>query len=237
MSPKTTPLLLLLLCIGLHSRAQQHDAADAAKRWWHAVTFGDTAYVRAHSTGGLTVTFSNGRSFTHAAFLAQVAKHDPAAKITSEWPEVQAQFPAPKTAVLTSRVVERVGAQPNLLKYLTVLVSTDSGWQVAAAQSTRELELAPRLPAAGAGQPGDYAGAYRTPGGITLRVQQRDSTLLLIEPSGTETKLEPIGHGLFEGPVLLFAGNVRFAFNRDSTGKVVALTRIAHRVITMPRVP
>jgi hypothetical protein len=59
---------------------------------------------------------------------------------------------------------------------------------------------------------------------------------VLLEPSGTETRLAAIGPGLFEIPQILSAGNVRFAFNRDKTGKVTHMTRVAPKITAMLRI-
>ena len=231
--------ILVFLCLTATGNAQNNSnntPLAAAKAWWHAVTFGDTAYIKKHSTGELTVTFNNGRSFTRSEIISQVATHNPAARISSEWSHIVEQSPAPQTAIINNRIVETVGAMQHVYKFITVLVSVDSQWKVAAAQSTRELELAPPVPVAEAGKLEDYTGTYRTPGGILLKMLLRDTSLVLVEPSGSETRLEAIAPGLFEIPQILSAGNVRFAFNRDATGSVTAMIRIANKITTMPRV-
>lgn len=64
----------------------------------------------------------------------------------------------------------------------------------------------------------------------------RDATLILIDPAGAETRLEPIGTELFEAPGVSFQGLIRFAFARGRDGKVVSLTRITSEIATFPRV-
>ena len=228
-------IVIIVFCLTVTANAQNNAPLAAAKAWWHATTFGDTAHLSKHSTGELTVTFNNGRSFSRSEIISQVATHNPLARITSEWSDILVQTPAPQTAIITNRIVERVGAMQHTYKFITVLVSTNSQWKVAAAQSTRELKLGTPVPVAEAGKLEDYAGAYRTPGGILLKVLLRDTSLFLVEPSGTETRLEAIAPGLFEIPQILSAGNVRFAFSRDASGSVTFMIRIAHNVTAMPR--
>ena len=236
---KIVASLTILFCLSGRINAQNKNdttAIAAARAWWHATTFGDTAYLKAHSTDNLTVTFNSGRSFTHSEIISQVATHNPSAPIRAVWSHVLQQRPAPKTAIVTNRVVETLGNTPHVYKFITVLVSVNSRWKVAAAQSTREIELAPAVPVTELGKLEDFAGSYRTPAGIVLKTVVRDSSLILIEPSGAETKLAGIGPGLFEIPKILSAGNVRFSFARDATGKVTAMIRIAHKITTMARV-
>jgi hypothetical protein len=227
----------ILLCLSMASNAQDNNTPiAAAKAWWHATTFGDTAYVNKHSTAGLTVTFNSGRSFTRSEIIAEVARYNPAARITSEWSDIAVQTLTPETAIVTNRIVETVGALKHVYKFITVLVSNDLQWKVAAVQSTRELQLASAVTEAEAGKLTDYAGSYRTSAGTILKILVKDNALVLVEPSGAETKLQAIASGLFEIPKILSAGNVRFAFPRVAAGTVTAMIRIAHTIVTMPRV-
>ena len=229
----------LLLCAPAAGKTQdstRNTPLSAAKAWWQATTVGDTAYLKNHSTGGLTVTFNNGRSFTRAEIIAQVATHNPSARIGLEWFESVAQMPASQTAIVSSRVIETAGTMLHHYRFLTVLVRADSNWLVAAAQSTRVLELTPPIALPYKNALATYAGHYRTPAGAVLKLVPRDSSLVLIEPSGTETGLVPVAPDLFELPQVLSAGLVRFAFSRDDTGAITHLTRIAHRITPMPRV-
>lgn len=239
MRQKFVVLLVYLVCASGICKAQKNSdtsAIVAAKAWWHAVTFGDTSYVKSSSTDLLTVTFNNGRSFSRYEFVKQIAKNDPLAPITSEWSQIMQQLPSSETAIITNRIVETVGKMPHVYKFITVLTHVNSKWMVAAAQSTREIELAPPIPNSLVGNLNDFVGTFRTPGGMTLKTVVRDSSLVLVEPSGTETMLAAIGPGLFEIPQILSAGNVRFVFNRNETGKVAQMIRVAHKIITMTRV-
>lgn len=168
--------------------------------------------------------------------IEQVAKHNPSAKITAEWSDIIKQSPNPLTAIITSRVIETIRGTPGILKFMTVLSKIGSEWKVAAAQSTKEIELSTRIPNAGAGNLQDYAGKYRTPIGATLTVIVRDTLLILIDPSGAESPLEAIGPGLFEPPALHTVGNVRIVFGRDATGHVTSLSRITNKVTTLYRI-
>ena len=229
-------ILLMNICMLSNARNSDDSLVSAAKNWWKASTFGDSNFVKERSTEGLRVTYNNGRSFTRNEFMKELARYSSSSQISSEWSDVEVQWLSPQSACVTARVLEVAGRTPNNYRFLTVLVRTNSKWKVAAAQSTRELDLSPRVPIAESGKPSSYPGSYRTPGGTVLNVQLRDSSLALIEPSGTETMLVPIGPDLFEIPAILTAGNVRFSFGRDGNGKITSMTRIAAKLITMPRV-
>ncbi len=240
MQIKTLILQGGFLFISIFSQAQkQSDTAAivSARAWWHAVTFGDTAYVRKHSTDQLTVTFNSGRSFNHKQILAQVGTHDPRAAIKAEWSQVSQQLPTAKSAIVTSRVEETLGKTLHVYKFITVLARIRSQWIVAAAQSTREIQLAPAVPLSEVGNLSDFTGGYKTPAGMILKMAVKDSSLVLQEPSGKETRLEAVGPGLFEIPQILSAGNVRFMFSRDASGKVNAMIRLAHTIVTMVKMP
>ena len=237
MSKKPVAIFLFLF-ITVTSRAQFNNdlsALEVSKAWWHAIA-GDTSFIKKHSTGELTVTFNNGRSFNGAEIIAHIATNKSSSLIKSEWSDEIVQNPTPQTAIISNRVVETVGAVQHIYKFITVLVRKDSIWKVAAAQSTRVLELAPPVPVEEAGKLEDFAGSYRTPGGMILKILVREVSLVLVEPSGSETKLEAIGPGLFEIPKIIFAGNVRFSFSRNDSGQVVSMTRIAHKITNMPRI-
>ena len=239
MRQKLVILTAFIICASAISKAQNSTDTTAivfAKAWWHAVTFGDTSGVKSYSTEQLTVTFNSGRTFARSDFIKQVAKHDPFAPITSEWSQVKQQVTTPETAIITNRIVETVGKMQHVYRLITVLTRVDSKWMVAAAQSTREIELAPPVPLSLVGNLRDFVGTFRTPGGLVLKTIVRDSSLVLLEPSGTETRLAAIGPGLFEIPQILSAGNVRFAFNRDKTGKVTHMTRVAPKITAMLRI-
>lgn len=238
MKIKTGILSACCLVVSLLSKAQKKGDSSAiadAKAWWHAVTFGDTSYLVRRSSAELTVTFNSGRSFNHAEIIKQVATHDPKAQIKAEWFEAKQQSLNATTAIVTNRVVETLGKTPHVYKYITVLIRSNTGWLVAAAQSTRVIQLAPAVPVIEVGNLLDFTGSYKTPAGIILTTAIRDTSLVLVEPSGAETRLEAIGPGLFEIPKILSAGNVRFVFSRDASGKVTSMTRVAHLIVTMKR--
>jgi hypothetical protein len=231
-------LSVCLLCASAMSKAQNNNdtsAIAAARAWWHAVTFGDTSKVKSSSTEQLTVTFNNGRHFTRSEFVKQIATHNAAAPVKAEWSHIVQQLPASKTAIITNRIVETVGKMQHVYRFITFLTFINSTWMVAAAQSTRVLELAPPIPISPAGSLSEFVGSFGTPGGLVLTTVLKDSSIVVIEPSGAETKLAAIGPGLFEIPQILSAGNVRFSFTRDKTGKVTHMTRIAHKIMTLPR--
>jgi len=213
-------------------------AATAAERWWHALTFGDTAHLARHSDARLTVTFSNGQRFDRASLLRRAAGHHP--KPTAFLRRTGAAvIPTGGTVAVTLDVLEGTDTGANAYHYLSVLEKHDADWRVVAAQSTRELGLTPRVSAQVAGPLSDYIGRYRGGRGGVLRIVARDSVLALIDPGGTEVRIEPIGPGLFELP-LLYDGIalVRFAFARDSTGRVSSLTRMIYGSVDIwPRVP
>jgi hypothetical protein len=160
-------------------------------------------------------------------------------ELTVAWADESVRSPARGVAVVTSRVTETAGPTSSTYRYLTVLARGASGWRVVAAHSTREAAFAPRAFAAAAAELTDFAGAYRTPRGLTLRVVVRDSALALVEPSGRELRIEPVGPGLFELPALSPAnGVVRLLFTRDRGGRVTALSQLVPAgVNTFPRVP
>jgi hypothetical protein len=221
------------------SKAQNSNdtsAIAAARAWWHAVTFGDTLKVKRYSTERLTVTFNNGRSFHHSEFIKQIATHNAAAPVKAEWTEIVQQLPGSNKAIVTNRIVETVGKMQHVYRFITVLTFINSTWMVAAAQSTRVLELSPPIPLSSAGNLNDFVGSFGTPGGLVLKTALKDSSFVVIEPSGAETKLAAIGPGLFEIPQILFAGNVRFSFTRDNTGEVTHMIRVAHKIMTLPRI-
>jgi len=221
------------------ARADTVGATAAQRAWWHAFVLADTAYLRAHSSPALSVTLSSGRTFGRDAALAESASHTTGAELGVQWSDEVVRSPAPNVAVVTSRVTETAGATSSTYRYLTLLERAASAWRVVAAQSTREAEFTPRAYKAVAGQLADFAGAYRTPRGLSLRVVVRDSALALIEPSGKEVRMEPIAAGLFEFTELSPSnGVVRLLFTRDATGHVTTLSQLTSSgVNTFPRQP
>ena len=214
-------------------------AVAAQRAWWRALLLADTAYLRGHSVPTLSLTLSSGRTFDRDAALAEATSHTTGSEVSVRWADEVVRGLAPAAVVVTSRVTETVGPTSTAYRYLTVLERGASGWRVVAAQSTREAVFAPRAYAATAGELADYAGAYRTPRGLALRVVQRDSALALIEPSGRELRMEPIAPGLFEFTALSPAnGVVRLLFTRDGAGRVTALSQLVPSgVNAFPRAP
>lgn len=214
-------------------------ALAAQRDWWRAFVVADTAHLRAHAAPDLSLTLSGGQTYDLPAMLAAMATQTRGARLEVGWADETVRMMAPAVALVTSRVTESDGLTVSRYRFLTLLQRDGAGWRVAAAQSARELALTPRVPAAAAGALADFAGAYRTPRGAALRVVARDSALVLVEPSGLEIPMEPVGPGLFEfNYVSLGNGIVRFSFPRDSAGRVTALVRlIPGTVTTFPRIP
>jgi ketosteroid isomerase-like protein len=214
--------------------------AEAQRGWWRAYAVADTAYLQAHTAPAFSLTVSTGATFDRAAMLAQAATHVNGSRMTMAWSDETARLAAPSVAVATVRSTESDGpAATSTFRYLTVMERAGNGWRVSAAQSTRELAFTPRVPVAQAGDLREYAGAYRTPRGTVLRVEARDSALALIEPSGNELPMLPIGPGLFElGGMSPLNGIVRMVFTRDARGQVTVMTRLVNGAAnTFPRIP
>ena len=211
----------------------------AQRDWWRAFTVADTAYLEAHSAPAFSITLSSGRTYDRAGMLAQAATHVDGAALRIGWAEEAVRLPVPGVAIATSRVTEAAGPRTTVYRYLTVLERGAAGWRVSTAQSTREAEFTPQVSAAAAGPLADYAGEYRTPRGGVLRVVVRDSTLGLIEPSGQELPMVPIGPAVFEFRSLSPTnGIVRFVFPRDGAGRVTSMLRLVPgEVNSFPRTP
>ncbi len=208
--------------------AGDSSALAAHHRWWQAFAVGDTAYLQAHTAPVFSVTMSTGRTYDRAGMLARAATHGGGGGLRLDWSEESARFPAPGVAVVTSRVRETVGPRAVLFRYLTVLERGPGGWRAAMGQTTREATATPAVDASVAGPLGEYAGEYRTPRGGVVRVVVRDSVLGLIDPSGREDSLVPIGPALFEYRSPESVNSiVRFVFTRDAAGRVAAVLRLA----------
>lgn len=210
-------------------------AAEAQRGWWRAFAVADTAYLQAHTAPAFSLTTSSGATFDRAAMLAQAATHVNGSRMTFTWAEEAARLAAPSVAVASARSTESDGAAAtSTFRYLTVMERAADGWRVSAAQSTRQAAFTPRVPAAQAGELRDYAGGYRTPRGTTLRVEVRDSALALIEPSGKELPMVPIGPALFElSGMSPLNGIVRLVFTRDARGRVTAMTRLVNGAVNI----
>jgi ketosteroid isomerase-like protein len=222
------------------STAADTTGALAAQRdWWRAFATADTAYLQAHTAQDFSLTLSSGRAFDGAAMLAQAASHVNGGRLAMQWAEESVGVAAPPLAVATLRVTETDGPTSASYRYLTVLERGGGIWRVAAAQSTRELVFTPRVPVERSGLLGDFAGGYRTPRGLVLRVEVRGAALAMVEPSGAEIPLEPIGPGIFEFRQLSPSnGMVRMVFTRDATGRIAGMTRLINgEATTFPRIP
>jgi hypothetical protein len=214
-------------------------ASRFADAWWRALTVGDTAHLQRHTAPHLTLTLSGGQVFDRASMLRDAATHRPAPSMVIESREASVVHASDGTVVVRSVVLEGARGNSNLFHYLTVLERAGSSWRVSAAQSTRELGLTNRVPAQVAGTLSDFAGSYRGPRGGVVKIAVRDSALMLTDPTGAESVLEPIGPSLFELPRLYDGiGLVRYVFARDASGRVTSLSRLLYgSVLTWPRVP
>ena len=214
------------------------NAISAQRAWWTAFIVADMAHLEARTAPQLSLTISGGQTYDRPAMMAQAATHLRGKDLSIEWLEETVQFPEPSIAIVTSRVREAAGPV-GVYRYLTIMRRTGQDWMVAAAQSTRELSLTPRVPAAVAGALADYAGRYQTPKGAVLTVSVRGAALLLVEPEGREIPLEPVGPGVFEFDRLsLGNGLVRIVFTRDGNGRVTGMTRLlVGAVTTFPKLP
>lgn len=214
-------------------------AVETQRGWWRALATGDTAFLGAHSARDLSLTLSSGRTFDRAATLAQAVTFAGSAPPTFGWGEETVRLVAPGVAVATTRATESVALASSAYRYMTVLGRDGEGWSVTSAQSTREAVFTPRLTTAAAGSMSDYVGDYRGPRGGIVRVVARDSVLTLIEPSGRELSMDPIGPSMFEFDYVSPAGVIiRMAFVRDASGRVTSANRlIPGGVNTFVRVP
>lgn len=228
-------------------------ALDAQRGWWRALAIRDTAYLAAHAGDSLTLTVSSGRTFDRAATIAQAAPPSPSppaaggaiarttapAPITFGWSEEHVRLVAPGIALATARATESAALASSAYRYVTLLERTRTpaagsteAWRVVYAQSTGEAVFTPRLTTAAAGSMQDYVGEYRGPRGGSIRIVARDSVLALIEPSGRERRLEPIGPSVFEFDYVVPAGAiVRIAFVRDARGHVTAANRLIPGIV------
>lgn len=198
------------------------------RAWWTAYVVADTAHLQASTAPAAVLTLSVGKTYDRAAMLAEAATHTDGGNVRIQWADEVVQFLEPTVAVVSSRVTESADGSPaSVYRYMTVLRRVGGAWLVAAAQSTREVHLSAPVPVAVAGALRDYAGVYRTPNGLSLRVAASDARLMLIEPSGKEIPLIPVGPGLFEIDRLsLGNGLVRMMFARNGSGRVVSFSRL-----------
>jgi glyoxylase-like metal-dependent hydrolase (beta-lactamase superfamily II) len=221
--------------------ADPASAAIAAQRaWWRAFTVADTAALAAHSAPGLTLTLSSGRTLDRATTFTESASFTTGTRLSLEWSgETVRPLAGGRSVAVSARMTEIDGRTVNVFRYLTVLERADHGaWRVAMAQSTREVGPAARVSREVAGPLDGYAGRYRVPSGAAITIAVEDSALRFTEPSGATLRLEAIGPGVFESTRLSASnGIVRFAFARDASGRVTALSRvIASGIMTFPRI-
>jgi hypothetical protein len=234
-SARFAALLIVATSSALNAQAPQgSDAVQAAQLWWRAFAEGDTAHLQRFTAADPAVVLSAGRAFDRHSLLAEAATHIGGAPVRMEWFEDSARAIGPGIVLVTSRQRETIGRQSRTFRFSTLLRRAGSGWQVAFAQTTREVSLSPRANVAGPIE--SFAGVYRTPAGGSMRVVPRDSMLVLVDPSGVETILEAVGPDMFETARLTLMGVIRFGFARGSDGRVNAMLRIADDVITFPRV-
>jgi hypothetical protein len=222
------------------STAADTTGSLAAQRdWWRAFATADTAYLQAHTAPDFSLTLSSGQTFGRAAMLGRAATHVNGGRLAMRWEEEAVRAVAPPLVVATTRLTETDGPTSATYQYLTVLDGTRGRWRVAAAQSTRALVFTPRVPVEQSGPLGDFAGGYRTPRGLVLRVEVRGVALAMVEPSGAEIPLEPIGPGIFEFRQLSPSnGMVRMVFTRDAAGRIAGMTRLINgEATTFPRIP
>ncbi|HEX8361963.1 MAG TPA: nuclear transport factor 2 family protein [Longimicrobium sp.] len=246
--PRTTALLLslcLAACVTVRTTPRDAASSDTAgaletqRGWWRALATGDTAFLEAHSARPLSATLSSGRTFDRAAIIAQAVTFAASAPPTFGWSEETVRMVAPGVALATTRSTESAGMATSAYRYATVLERDGAGWRVTHAQSTRDAVFTPRLTRAAAGSLAAYIGEYRGPRGGIVRIVARDSVLALVEPSGRELRMEPIGPSLFEFDYLSPGGAIiRIAFARDASGRVASASRLLPGIVnTFARVP
>jgi hypothetical protein len=241
-------LLAAILAVGgcTHARTarvaplsgMEREAISAtAQRWWRVVAARDSAAVRAASVADLHVTLSSGRTYDRDQFLKAVGDFAAGPATSAAWSEIDIRPLGEASVVLTGRSAESSPGGTTDYRYQMVLEREAGSWRMARTQSTRVLALTPRIPLAAAGPTADLVGAYRAPRGGSMHVTERNGALILTDPSGGESRMEPIGPGVFEiDYVTNSSGLVRMVFNRDSQGRVTGLTRLgAASIVTWPR--
>lgn len=242
---RLVPLLIVALLATASGADAQRPASTgetaavltAHRAWWRAFTVGDTAKTAALTLPTFTLTLSTGETFDRAGAVRSAAVRGDSSLVRLDWSEESVRL-AGSSAVVTSRMHERVGQMEGQYRYLTVLQRTPGGWRVAAAQSTRIPAPSPSvvLPQA---LLREYEGQYRVPSGAFLRVAARDSLLALATPDGREQLLAPVGDAVFEIRTSRARFDVvRFVFERDASGRVTRLTRLSPAgVLSFARAP
>ena len=214
-------------------------ALETQRGWWRALATGDTAFLNLHSADSLSLTLSSGLTLDRAATIAQAVMFAGSAPPTFGWSDERVRLVAPGVAVATTRSSEAVAGTSSDYRYMTLLTWDVARWRVTSAQSTRDAVFTPRLTRSAAGSLAEYIGEYRGPRGGIVRVVARDSVLAMVEPSGRELRMEPIGPSLFEFAYVSPGGMIiRIAFARDASGRVTSMSRlIPGSVNTLVRVP
>lgn len=141
--------------------------AAVSRTWWEAFALGDTEALVSLSAKNVSFVANNGRTFDRNQLLQQAATHT--LKAEFDWKEQTVRLPAPAVAIVTSRVVERVGPKSATYRYLAVLQCANDQWQMLAAQSNRELEPTVRAEVGSVDAMKDLAGQYRTASGKSCR--------------------------------------------------------------------
>lgn len=232
-------LVLLAVCDSATascSRIAPDDAVSISRAWWEAFSRGDVSYLNASTANGAAVTLNNGHALNREQLMADAATHTQA-RVSAAWSDEVSHKIDRSGVAVTARVTETVGTRAAHYRYLSVLQCKSGRWQLAVAQSTRELHETIRVPTAAAGSVDEFAGEYVTSNGRTLRLLTDAAGLLLVDPAGSRTVLEPIGPALFEARGVSVQGLIRFSFVRNADGAVVALNRITTEVITFRRIP
>jgi hypothetical protein len=237
---KRIGVLLMLFVSGIPAVAQgpactQNDTEPlvVSRAWWQAFATGEIGTLEERTASQFSWTSSTGSTLDRLGTLARAAGHD--LTVVFEWKEGAVRAVSSSVAIVTNRLTETVrSAPPVTYRYLSVLECSEGRWRVAAAQSTRELELSIRVPDANRALD-DFVGAYRAPSGL-LQITTDGGALILTDPTGRRTRFESIGTDVFELSEVTGAGIIRFAFHRGLKGDVVSMTRIASTVTTFPRI-
>lgn len=213
--------------------ARPDDLLAMQRRWWVALSGSDTAYLARWSSPRLVVTLSSGTVHDRASLLRFAGNL--AHPVSPRWSAEAVELSSAALVVMHAEAVEGDGPRSSHYRYLTVFAREDGRWRVVSAQSTRMPVFTPRL--TGAQTLDAYAGSYRTPRGLALRIVATDTIVSMIEPSGLELRCWPIGPDLFESDYVAPDGAItRLAFSRDTTGRVAALNVLSPGMVsTFPR--
>ena len=171
------------------------------RAWWTAFVLADTATLGRLSASPFSLTLSSGRTFDRACMLAEAASYTTGSRLALTWGDESVRLLGSRggAALVTGRMRETEGRSSAHYRYATVAERQggSDAWRVAAAQSTRELEAAPRIAASVAGDLAPFAGRYRIPNGAALVVAVQDSALAITDPNGAVLRLEAVGPALF----------------------------------------